>query len=82
MDRIRLRGGRPLEGEIAISGAKNAALKLMAASLLTDERLTLANVPHLARQLEVPHTGYGPRLRDQRVRPMDLVEVQDVHVKA
>jgi UDP-N-acetylglucosamine 1-carboxyvinyltransferase len=48
MDRIRIRGGRPLKGEIAISGAKNAALKLMAASLLTPEPLILANVPRLA----------------------------------
>src|SRR5262249_44668288 len=48
MDRIRIRGGKPLKGEIPISGAKNAALKLMAASLLTAEPLTLANVPRLA----------------------------------
>jgi UDP-N-acetylglucosamine 1-carboxyvinyltransferase len=48
MDRIRIRGGRPLKGEIPISGAKNAALKLMAASLLTAEPLTLTNVPRLA----------------------------------
>ena len=48
MDRIRIRGGHPLKGEIPISGAKNAALKLMAASLLTAEPLNLANVPRLA----------------------------------
>jgi UDP-N-acetylglucosamine 1-carboxyvinyltransferase len=48
MDRIRIRGGRPLSGEIPISGAKNAALKLMAASLLTPEPLVLTNVPRLA----------------------------------
>src|SRR5580692_11590134 len=48
MDRIRIRGGRRLSGEIPISGAKNAALKLMAASLLTAEPLVLANVPRLA----------------------------------
>ncbi len=48
MDRIRIRGGRPLSGEIAIGGAKNAALPLMAAALLTDERLVLSNVPRLA----------------------------------
>ena len=47
MDSIRIRGGRPLEGEIEIFGAKNAALPLMAASLLTDETLTLSNIPHL-----------------------------------
>ena len=48
MDRIRIRGGVPLDGVIAIGGAKNAALPLMAASLLTDETLTLDNVPDLA----------------------------------
>ena len=42
MDRIRIRGGAPLEGEIAIGGAKNAALPLMAAGLLTDEPLDAA----------------------------------------
>lgn len=48
MDRIRIRGGNPLNGTIPISGAKNAALPLMIASLLTDDTLTLENVPHLA----------------------------------
>ena len=48
MDRIRIRGGRPLSGEIKIGGAKNAALPLMAAGLLTDQRLVLTNVPRLA----------------------------------
>src|SRR4051812_40193281 len=48
MDRIRIIGGTPLVGTIPISGAKNAALPLMAASLLTDETLTLSNMPYLA----------------------------------
>jgi UDP-N-acetylglucosamine 1-carboxyvinyltransferase len=48
MDRIRIRGGARLAGAIPISGAKNAALKLMAASLLTADTLTLTNVPRLA----------------------------------
>ncbi len=47
MDRIRIRGGYPLSGEIVISGAKNATLPLMAAGLLTDQRLILSNVPRL-----------------------------------
>jgi UDP-N-acetylglucosamine 1-carboxyvinyltransferase len=47
MDRIRIRGGRRLHGEIQISGAKNAALPLMTAALLTTEPLYLANVPDL-----------------------------------
>ncbi|HWE06778.1 MAG TPA: UDP-N-acetylglucosamine 1-carboxyvinyltransferase [Rhizomicrobium sp.] len=48
MDRIRIHGGARLNGEIAISGAKNAALPLMAACLLSDEPLVLRNVPRLA----------------------------------
>ena len=48
MDRIRIVGGNELNGTIPISGAKNAALPLMIASLLTDETLSLENVPHLA----------------------------------
>ena len=48
MDRIRIAGGRRLVGSIPISGAKNATLPLMIASLLTDQRLTLENVPDLA----------------------------------
>ena len=48
MDRIRIVGGNQLNGSIPISGAKNAALPLMIASLLTDDTLTLDNVPHLA----------------------------------
>ncbi len=47
MDKIRIRGGRPLHGSIAIGGAKNAALPLLAAGLLTEETLVLSNVPRL-----------------------------------
>ena len=48
MDRILIRGGKRLSGKIAISGAKNAALTLMPCALLTDEPLTLRNLPRLA----------------------------------
>ena len=48
MDRIRIVGGRRLEGTIPISGAKNATLPLMIASMLTDQTLILDNVPRLA----------------------------------
>src|ERR1700750_121700 len=48
MDRIRIVGGRPLTGAIPISGAKNATLPLMIASLLTEDPLVLDNVPRLA----------------------------------
>lgn len=48
MDKLAIIGGRRLYGEIPISGAKNSALKVMAAALLTDEPLVLTNVPRLA----------------------------------
>jgi UDP-N-acetylglucosamine 1-carboxyvinyltransferase len=48
MDRIRIVGGRPLRGTIPVSGAKNATLPLMIASLLSEETLVLENVPRLA----------------------------------
>jgi UDP-N-acetylglucosamine 1-carboxyvinyltransferase len=47
MDKIRITGGRRLAGRIPISGAKNAALPLMCASLLTGNTVTLTNLPHL-----------------------------------
>ncbi|MBN9307760.1 UDP-N-acetylglucosamine 1-carboxyvinyltransferase [Devosia sp.] len=61
MDRIRLVGGNELVGEIPISGAKNAALPLMIASLLTKEPLILENVPRLAdvNQLEKILENHG-----------------------
>jgi UDP-N-acetylglucosamine 1-carboxyvinyltransferase len=48
MDRLHIRGGNPLHGSIRVGGAKNAALPLMCASLLTCEKLVLDNVPYLA----------------------------------
>lgn len=47
MDKLLIRGGRPLNGEIRISGAKNAALPILAATLLADEPVTISNLPHL-----------------------------------
>ena len=47
MDKLLIRGGRPLEGEVTISGAKNAALPELCAALLTAEPVTLSNVPRL-----------------------------------
>jgi UDP-N-acetylglucosamine 1-carboxyvinyltransferase len=61
MDQLVIRGGRPLRGAVRVSGAKNASLPLMAAALLTEEPLSLRNVPRLvdirtmARLLR--HTG-------------------------
>lgn len=47
MDKLQISGGRVLEGEIRISGAKNAALPILAGALLTDEPVVVGNVPHL-----------------------------------
>jgi UDP-N-acetylglucosamine 1-carboxyvinyltransferase len=47
VDKLLIEGGAPLSGEIGVSGAKNAALPILVAALLTDEPLTVANVPHL-----------------------------------
>jgi UDP-N-acetylglucosamine 1-carboxyvinyltransferase len=47
MDKLIITGGVPLDGSISISGAKNAALPIMAATLLTSEPVTICNVPHL-----------------------------------
>jgi len=70
MDRIIIKGGKPLQGKICISGAKNAALTLLPCALLTDEPLTLRNLPrladvdsfgHLLNQLGVSTTIEGAR---------------------
>ncbi len=47
MDKLKITGGRPLEGAVAVSGAKNAALPIMCAALLTAKPLSLVNVPRL-----------------------------------
>ncbi len=47
MDKLLIRGGRPLTGEIRISGAKNSALPVLAATLLADDAVTVGNLPHL-----------------------------------
>ena len=47
MDKLLIRGGAPLNGVISISGAKNAALPILSATLLTDQSVTIGNVPHL-----------------------------------
>ncbi|HZV62477.1 MAG TPA: UDP-N-acetylglucosamine 1-carboxyvinyltransferase, partial [Methylophilaceae bacterium] len=47
MDKLVIQGGVPLSGEVRISGAKNAALPILCAALLTDQPLKLSSVPHL-----------------------------------
>ena len=76
MDRILIRGGRPLDGEIVIGGAKNAALPLLAAGLLTEQKLVLSNVPRLAdiatmRALIAQH-GISVEPRDEEGRTLAI----------
>ncbi|MFP4080997.1 MAG: UDP-N-acetylglucosamine 1-carboxyvinyltransferase, partial [Ectothiorhodospira sp.] len=47
MDKLIIRGCRPLEGDVRISGAKNAVLPILAAALLADSPMVIGNVPHL-----------------------------------
>jgi UDP-N-acetylglucosamine 1-carboxyvinyltransferase len=47
LDKLQIRGGTPLDGEVRISGAKNAALPILAGALLADAPVTIGNVPHL-----------------------------------
>lgn len=85
MDRIRIVGGAPLEGSIPISGAKNAALPLMIASLLTDETLTLENVPRLADVQKLFHIlgnhGVDASVQGKRCG-QDGLAGQTVHLSA
>ena len=82
MDKIVIRGGNRLEGAIQIAGAKNAALPLMCAGILTDEVLTLENLPLLAdidtmQNLLVQHgvVDHAARRRERTpnadLRPVD-----------
>ena len=77
MDKLIIEGGVALNGDVRISGAKNAALPLMCAALLTEEPLILSNVPHLRdvttmlrllgidhKKLTYRHQGRDYRLTD------------------
>src|ERR1700683_5822784 len=85
MDRIRIIGGRPLTGTIPISGAKNATLPLMIASLLTDETLILDNVPRLAdvALLERILGNHGVNIMRSGKRPGETADHgQTLHISA
>lgn len=88
MDKIRITGGIPLKGIIPISGAKNAALPLMAAALLTDEPLVLSNMPYLAdivtmANLLAQHgvslgTNNAPGFNGGRILSLDAANVDNL----
>jgi UDP-N-acetylglucosamine 1-carboxyvinyltransferase len=85
MDRIRIVGGSKLKGTIAISGAKNAALPLMIAGLLTEETLILDNVPRLAdvAQLQRILGNHGVDIMAAGKRPGDHeYQGQTLHISA
>ena len=84
MERIRITGGRPLHGIIPISGAKNATLPLMIASLLTEETLILDNVPRLAdvRLLQRILGNHGVDVMIAGKRPGESVDDQTLHISA
>jgi UDP-N-acetylglucosamine 1-carboxyvinyltransferase len=85
MDRIRINGGNKLNGTIAISGAKNAALPLMTAALLTDETLILDNVPRLAdvALLQRILGNHGVDIMTSGKRPGDReYQGQTLHISA
>ena len=85
MDRIRIIGGNALNGTIQISGAKNAALPLMIAALLTDETLILDNVPRLAdvAQLQRILGNHGVDIMSAGKRPGDReYQGQTLHISA
>jgi UDP-N-acetylglucosamine 1-carboxyvinyltransferase len=85
MDRIRISGGRPLTGTIPISGAKNATLPLMIASLLTEDTLILDNVPRLAdvAQLQRILGNHGVDVMVNGKRPGDSeYQGQTLHISA
>ena len=96
MDQLVIQGGKPLAGEVTVSGAKNAALPLMAAALLTEEPLHLSNVPRLMdvrtmgrllRHMGVEVTGDGTsdlhlqaRAITRSEAPYDLVKTMRASV--
>src|SRR6201986_3544372 len=85
MDRIRIVGGNKLNGTISISGAKNAALPLMIAGLLSDETLILDNVPRLAdvAQLQRILGNHGVDITSVGKRPGDQqYQGQTLHISA
>lgn len=72
MDRLVIRGGKPLRGSVTVSGAKNAALPAMAAALLTSEELTLENVPSLRDVLTIQRLLEFMGVKSRELRPGTL----------
>ena len=87
MDKILVKGGKPLRGRVAISGAKNAALPAMAASLLTEEPVTLRNLPQIQDIQTTRHLlqemGCQVRLETQQQNPVyELIAANPISCEA
>ena len=58
MEQYVIKGGNPLVGEVEIGGAKNAALAIISAAVMTDETVTIENLPHFNERPYLKHTCY------------------------
>ena len=74
MDKLKIQGGARLEGEIVVSGAKNAALPILCASLLTADTLRLTNVPQLKDVMTTQKLlqGMGARVMTDNVHEFEI----------
>jgi UDP-N-acetylglucosamine 1-carboxyvinyltransferase len=83
MGKLIINGGKPLRGEVTVSGAKNAALPILAASLLASEPVIIGNVPHLrdvATMIELlGHLGMAISLNDQLQVELDASGIKSVN---
>ncbi|MGE5339128.1 MAG: UDP-N-acetylglucosamine 1-carboxyvinyltransferase [Gemmatimonadota bacterium] len=78
MDKLKITGGTPLRGEIAVAGAKNAALPIMAAALLTRDPLRITNVPQLADIATMSKLARGMGARIERERDVVTITAADI----
>jgi UDP-N-acetylglucosamine 1-carboxyvinyltransferase len=78
MDKLKIAGGAPLRGEIAVAGAKNAALPILAAALLTKDPLRLTNVPQLADIATMAKLARGMGARIEREHDTLTIQAADI----
>jgi UDP-N-acetylglucosamine 1-carboxyvinyltransferase len=78
MDKLKIRGGTPLRGEVRVAGAKNAALPIVAASLLTADELVVTNVPELADISTMVRLLRGMGVAIERSGPRCLLRASEV----
>ena len=85
MDKLLIKGGTPLNGEIYASGAKNSALPILAASLLSDSPVTVGNLPHLndvTTMLELLGSmGVGVMLSDEMEVQVDTSSIKSLDAR-